>query len=139
MNLDVWDLYSTMIPLETQDFLTHLDEWVEDLHRSLILGRNVLVHCRMGISRSVALGIAYLIKHFGMSFKEARQYVASRSPKIKPNHGFVEDLLKFEMICCARDQKKNSITQRHTYLELCVQEQAREECRAQQEKKRLAH
>ncbi len=52
----------------------------------------VFVHCQMGVSRSVALVIHYLIKYgnegAGMSFKEAFDLVRLNRPIIDPNYGF---------------------------------------------------
>ncbi len=39
---------------------------------------NVLVHCMAGVSRSVALVIAYLIRHSNMSYDDAFAFVKSR-------------------------------------------------------------
>lgn len=57
---------------------------------------NVLVHCQMGISRSSSLVIAFLMKEFGMSLKEARKLVQSKRQIIQPNPSFVKDLERFE-------------------------------------------
>ena len=57
---------------------------------------NVLVHCQMGISRSSTLVIAYMMKEYGMSFKEARDFVRSKRPEIDPNQGFIDHLINFQ-------------------------------------------
>lgn len=41
------------------------------IHEQLEAGRKVLVHCHMGVSRSVAMVMAYLIAYEGMSLAEA--------------------------------------------------------------------
>ena len=44
-----------------EDLLSHVDEVVRFLDEILSNGRNVLVHCHMGVSRSASLVIAWLV------------------------------------------------------------------------------
>nr|CAD7393552.1 unnamed protein product [Timema cristinae] len=55
----------------------------------------VFVHCNAGVSRSAALVIAYLMKQ-GLSFKEAHSHLKKARSVIKPNSGFVAQLLMYE-------------------------------------------
>jgi protein-tyrosine phosphatase len=50
----------------------------------------------MGVSRSSSIVIAYLIKHYGMTMREARLYVKERRMCIKPNDTFIKDLRAYE-------------------------------------------
>jgi len=54
------------------------------------------VHCAGGYSRSPTVVIAYLIKHCGLSLGEAHQITKGGRPQVKPNNGFMEQLVKFE-------------------------------------------
>jgi protein-tyrosine phosphatase len=54
-----------------------------------------MVHCLAGVSRSVSLSIAFLIKHKGMAYKEAYALIKGRRKIIHPNDGFIEQLKKF--------------------------------------------
>ena len=59
--------YHLMIPLEDKsnaDLLDYFDKTNEFLHSHLQEGRNVLVHCKSGRSRSVAVVIAYLQRKY---------------------------------------------------------------------------
>ena len=49
-----------------------------------------------GISRSVTLTIAYLMRHFGLAMQTAYQYVKDRRPAISPNLNFMGQLVEFE-------------------------------------------
>ncbi|KAK7603267.1 hypothetical protein V9T40_003266 [Parthenolecanium corni] len=60
-------------------------------------GGNILVHCVAGVSRSVSLCLAYLLKYHKMSLKEAYEYVERRRPCIKPNNSFFKQLIDFEI------------------------------------------
>jgi protein-tyrosine phosphatase len=55
-----------------------------------------LVHCAMGISRSVSMVIAYLIRKRKMTLEQALQFVRSKRSIIRPNVGFMEQLKAFE-------------------------------------------
>eukprot|EP01117_Protostelium_nocturnum_P015460 TRINITY_DN6001_c0_g1_i2.p1 TRINITY_DN6001_c0_g1~~TRINITY_DN6001_c0_g1_i2.p1 ORF type:complete len:392 (+),score=128.62 TRINITY_DN6001_c0_g1_i2:202-1377(+) len=67
---------------------------------------SVLVHCMVGKSRSASLVIAYLVKYNGMDLKTAFEHVRSKRSLIRPNEGFMKQLLKFE----EEHLGKNSIT-----------------------------
>lgn len=58
-------------------------------------GRRVLVHCKMGISRSAAVAIAYVMRLQSVSLREASFFVKQRHP-CKPNSGFLNQLRDFE-------------------------------------------
>jgi len=57
----------------------------------------VLVHCYAGISRSASIVIHYLMRYYGMSFEQAKQFVKSKRSKIDPNKGFKHQLRQIEM------------------------------------------
>lgn len=48
----------------------------------------VLVHCGAGISRSVAVVVAYLCRYAGMSYAEALAFVKSKRPQATPCDAF---------------------------------------------------
>lgn len=55
-----------------------------------------LVHCVAGVSRSVSLILAYLMKYADMSLKAAFQHVRSVRPQVRPNTGFFKQLIEYE-------------------------------------------
>lgn len=93
---------------------------IEDDHSSNILGilepierlvesiiekkENVLIHCRMGISRSASIILALLMSHPQwissnskfLTYDEAYRYVVSIRPIINPNSSFVGQLRNYE-------------------------------------------
>ncbi|XP_077287732.1 dual specificity protein phosphatase 3-like isoform X2 [Arctopsyche grandis] len=56
-------------------------------------GGKVLVHCKMGVSRSATCAIAYLMIERNMSASEAIRTI-SRNRNIRPNEGFMLQLCK---------------------------------------------
>lgn len=55
-------------------------------------GRNVLVHCAAGISRSATVVLAYLMLRDSISFPEALQRVREARPRVRPNARFEQYL-----------------------------------------------
>ena len=66
------------------------------------VGKKVLVHCKMGISRSAATVTAFAMKEYQMSLKEALAHVKERRSVVNPNDGFVAQLRDYEGILKAR-------------------------------------
>eukprot|EP00771_Trimastix_marina_P000558 gnl/Trimastix_PCT/1577.p1 GENE.gnl/Trimastix_PCT/1577~~gnl/Trimastix_PCT/1577.p1 ORF type:complete len:276 (+),score=28.93 gnl/Trimastix_PCT/1577:329-1156(+) len=56
----------------------------------------VLVHCRLGQSRSATVVIAYLMRHLRMSLDAAVQDVVRKRPSVNPNHGFLRQLMAWD-------------------------------------------
>lgn len=52
-------------------------------------GGNVLVHCMVGISRSVTVVTSYLMMKWGMIMEDALRHVIAQRPLVNPNKGFV--------------------------------------------------
>lgn len=59
-------------------------------------GKTIFVHCNAGVSRSASLVIAYLMKTSGMHLTAAHDFLKSLRPCIKPNAGFMEQLMLYE-------------------------------------------
>jgi dual specificity MAP kinase phosphatase len=71
-------------------------EWID---RARAGGGTVLVHCRVGVSRSATLVIAYVMQHAGLSLVDAYLLVRSRrlSVLIQPNMRLLYNLLGWEI------------------------------------------
>jgi protein-tyrosine phosphatase len=52
-------------------------------------GKNALVHCQLGKSRSATIVIMYLMKHLGMTLREAFKYTKEKRYIVNPNLGFI--------------------------------------------------
>ncbi len=55
----------------------------------------VLVHCRMGRSRSAAIVMAYIMRSYHYSFEKALQLVQGARPEVRINPEFIEQLRHF--------------------------------------------
>ena len=67
------------------------------------LGGKTLVHCMYGISRSVSICVAYLMRYqeligrnSKLTVEEAVSYIRGRRCFAKPNRGFMAQLLSYE-------------------------------------------
>ena len=58
--------------------------------------QKILIHCKLGISRSPAVLIGYLIKYMGYSTKLALDFLKSKRSQIHPNSGFISQLYSYE-------------------------------------------
>ncbi|KAI6125107.1 hypothetical protein EDD16DRAFT_1474800 [Pisolithus croceorrhizus] len=70
--------------------------WIEKARQS---GGQVLVHCRVGVSRSATVTIAYMMQHLKLSLVESYLVVRSRrlSVLIQPNMRLLYNLLGWEV------------------------------------------
>lgn len=70
------------------------------LHRAQ--GTRVLVHCKMGVSRSAATVLAYAMKQYGWGLEQALIHVQELRPIVRPNPGFLRQLQTYQGILTAR-------------------------------------
>lgn len=70
---------------------------------------NVLVHCFAGVSRSVSIVIAYLMKKNGWKYLEAFEYVRARRSFINPNPGFRQQLQMYESKLAMEAMRRSNI------------------------------
>ena len=69
-------------------------------------GSKVLVHCKMGISRSASVVIAYAMKAYDWDFGHAIKHVKDKRNCIKPNKSFVSQLETYQGILDAMKNKE---------------------------------
>ncbi|XP_042381231.1 dual specificity protein phosphatase 1-like [Zingiber officinale] len=74
----------------------HFDECFNFIDEARSSGGSVLVHCFAGMSRSVTIVLAYLMKKNHITLREALSLVRGKRPRVAPNHGFLTQLENFE-------------------------------------------
>jgi len=52
----------------------------------------ILIHCRAGISRSVSIGVYYLMRSRGINYDDALQIIKERRPIARPNSWYEKQL-----------------------------------------------
>lgn len=58
------------------------------IHESVKAGKNILVHCFAGISRSASFVIAYVMVKYSLDFETAKKMVREKRSCVCPNQGF---------------------------------------------------
>uniref|UniRef100_A0A8D0BQH1 Dual specificity protein phosphatase 12 n=1 Tax=Salvator merianae TaxID=96440 RepID=A0A8D0BQH1_SALMN len=86
-----------------EDLLSHLDACTAFISRAQERGGVVLVQCQAGVSRSVAVVTAYLVKANSLTLEEAYAFVQAIKPDVKMNEGFEWQLKLYEEMGCKVD------------------------------------
>ncbi|XP_016048144.2 dual specificity protein phosphatase 12 isoform X2 [Erinaceus europaeus] len=85
------------------DLLSHLDRCAAFLARARATGLAALVHCHAGVSRSVAVMTAYLMKTDQLTFEKAYGSLQAIKPEAKMNEGFEWQLKLYQAMGCEVD------------------------------------
>lgn len=91
---------------EKTDLLKHWDNTFKYINKAKNEGSKVLVHCKMGISRSASVVIAYAMKAFNWNFEKALKHVRAKRSCIKPNNNFLNQLETYQGILDAMKNKE---------------------------------
>ncbi|XP_014671752.1 PREDICTED: serine/threonine/tyrosine-interacting protein-like isoform X2 [Priapulus caudatus] len=86
----------------TDNIIQHFPKVKQFVDECLDNDGKALIHGNAGISRSAALVIAYIMERFGLTYKDALQYVQSKRFCINPNDGFAKQLQEYEPIYRAK-------------------------------------
>ena len=84
---------------EDENILDDIKRLVPEIHKYLTENSAVLVHCMAGRSRSTSLVAAYLMRYKNMTRDEALEFIKDKRSCIKPNQGYIDQLLEYEDIC----------------------------------------
>ncbi|XP_072826506.1 protein phosphatase Slingshot homolog 3 isoform X2 [Vicugna pacos] len=98
-NVRLWDE-------ESAQLLPHWKETHRFVEAARAQGTRVLVHCKMGVSRSAATVIAYAMKQYGWSLEQALHHVQELRPIVRPNPGFLRQLQTYQGILTARTRRQ---------------------------------
>lgn len=71
------------------DISKHFEEAIAFINQHTKLGKNVLVHCHAGVSRSAAILAAFLIRERKCTAEQAVAFIKSKRPRARPNEAFV--------------------------------------------------
>lgn len=92
------------------DEKTNLLKFWDDTFKYISLAKNqgskVLVHCKMGVSRSASVVIAYAMKAYDLTFCDALEHVKQNRNCIKPNKNFLSQLETYQGMLLAMKNKE---------------------------------
>lgn len=91
---------------EKTDLLKHWDDTFKYITKAKKEGSKVLVHCKMGVSRSASVVIAYAMKAYNWDFSQAWKHVKDKRNCIKPNTSFLLQLETYQGILDAMKNKE---------------------------------
>lgn len=91
---------------EKTDLLKHWDDTFKYITKARKEGSKVLVHCKMGVSRSASVVIAYAMKAYNWDFGQALKHVKDKRNCIKPNSSFLLQLETYQGILDAMKNKE---------------------------------
>ncbi len=72
-----------------------IEQAVGFIHQQLTLGRRLMAHCQMGISRSPALIMAYLHQHQGLSLNQAQALIQQVRKQAEPHPALLQSLQRY--------------------------------------------
>jgi len=81
---------------EDANISQHFKEAFDFIYTHINDGRAVFVHCAAGISRSATLVVSFLMRRHRMSVYDALKYVKKQRPCVRPNDGFLQQLIEYE-------------------------------------------
>ncbi|GLV32354.1 slingshot [Carabus blaptoides fortunei] len=91
---------------EKTDLLKYWDNTFKYITKAKNQGSKVLVHCKMGVSRSASVVIAYAMKAYNWDFQKALEHVKTKRNCIKPNTSFIAQLETYQGILDAMKNKE---------------------------------
>lgn len=105
MNIRVYDVEAT-------DLLPYWKDTYNFIDAARKSGQAVLVHCKMGVSRSASTVIAFAMKHHQWPLEAAMAYVQDCRSIIKPNDSFKKQLQTYNGILNASQQRHSALWRR---------------------------
>ncbi|XP_036406759.1 protein phosphatase Slingshot homolog 3 [Megalops cyprinoides] len=105
MNIRVYDVEAT-------DLLAHWNNTYNFINKARQSGQAVLVHCKMGVSRSASTVVAFAMKQQHWPLDCALAYVRERRPIVQPNEGFMKQLHTYSGILQASQQRHSALWRR---------------------------
>jgi len=96
-----------VLDIDQTDLIKEFDRTNKFIQEAKEQATSCLVHCKMGVSRSASVCLAYLMKEYDWSYDQAFSYTKQRRQCINPNDGFKSQLATYESILIAHKSKRN--------------------------------
>ncbi|GAB6030315.1 hypothetical protein CHUAL_005985 [Chamberlinius hualienensis] len=102
LNIRVYDEEGT-------ELLKHWDKTYRFITEAKEKGSKVLVHCKMGVSRSASVVIAYIMKSNNWKLHTAFDFVKEKRNCVQPNQSFMKQLETYQGILDASNHRHNTL------------------------------
>lgn len=86
----------------SSDITKYFDQAFSFIESARKNNQKILIHCKLGVSRSPALLMGYFIKYMGYTTKSSLDFLKSKRSQVYPNTGFINQLYSYE-----RTMRKN--------------------------------
>ena len=93
---------------ETTDITKFFPEAFSFIELARKNNAKILIHCKLGVSRSPAILIGYLIKYMGLTTEFSLDFLKAKRTQVHPNSGFIDQLYKYEKKCKINQNKNIS-------------------------------
>jgi dual specificity phosphatase 12 len=109
-----------MMDMLAQDILGNnlLEDALKYIDRVLSSGGSILVHCEVGVSRSIAIVAAYLMKKHEWNPSKAIMFIQNSRPIASPNQSFIRQLAIFRQLGYKADQE--TLSKSSHYRNFCA-------------------
>ena len=120
--------------IEKTRLIERFDETYKFIKEAKDQNGTVLVHCKMGMSRSASSVIAFIMKEYGMNNEEALEKVRNARPIIQPNEAFASQLVEYNGILHAKKDYRQSLNKHSARSsspsgDYCRKTSAKERCK----------
>ena len=105
---DIKELHLKLVDEPEFNITKYFDQTNEFINKVRTAGGALLVHCKVGLSRSPTVIIAYLIKYYEFTVDSAMRFMKRKRPQIIPNEGFIQQLKEYEKKFEKKFKKKSN-------------------------------
>jgi len=95
---DIKELHLKLYDYEEFDISGFFEKAIDFINQCKSEEGVLLVHCKLGVSRSAALVLSYLIKNMGYTVDSALQFLVQKRDRVNPNKGFIKQLYSYEQL-----------------------------------------
>ena len=118
INESLTSLNVNIIDVPNNDIKKHFMITNTFIETAISANKNILIHCVCGVSRSVTIVVAYLIKKLGITPKDAIDFIKSRRSVANPNKGFLLQLEEYYNMVIENNDPNEPILRGYSSKEL---------------------
>jgi hypothetical protein len=92
------EIKANFIPKDEKNFdiSNEIEKGIKFIKECLTNNKNILIHCKYGISRNTTCAIAFMIKEMNYSALNALEFIRNKRKIAMPNSSFLKQLINYE-------------------------------------------